>query len=198
MTASAIWSSCHTSPSSRSSSGRLSPASPRARCADRGSSASAEAVRHRRVVMVVDGRTGVVGATAGVRRPSGLPLGHRSGSGDAVIGHRQPRRINHPAITAVFAGRPARPAGGRSLAGWASRTPTRLHTRAPRSKSAAGSADDELSRRHQGLVYGSADERAFVPAPSRDFSAPDAEDRICRASLRWVSQLRLSPRRPAR
>src|SRR6266542_1107768 len=40
-------------------------------------------------------------------------------------------RIDHPAITAVFARRPAWPAGGRSLAGWASRTPIRLRTRAP-------------------------------------------------------------------
>jgi hypothetical protein len=41
------------------------------------------------------------------------------------------RGVNHPAITAVFVRRPAWPAGGRSLAGWAGRTPIRLRTRAP-------------------------------------------------------------------
>ncbi len=65
---------------------------------------------------------------AGPRAENLLRVSSRSGTSACQA---RTRGVNHPAITAVFVRRPARPAGGRSLAGWASRTPTRLRTRAP-------------------------------------------------------------------
>ncbi len=63
-------------------------------------------------------------------RPSYCKWGRHLRAADPPYAGRS--GLDHPAITAVFARRPAWPAGGRSLAGWASRTtPIRLRTRAP-------------------------------------------------------------------